>query len=138
MSGLPHLRSVAMVTALFLVSSGASIAASPPAAAADDDAATKASQHAVFGKAGVRQAYESRFNRLSISLKFDVNKIERIAPNWAYVITESLNEPNTVKSTGKGVIENNQEVFILKTEADGMWKAAVFTFNPISQPTPVP
>ena len=90
------------------------------------------SQSAV-GKAAVENAYDKVFGELKFHVKFTVAELVVMAPNWAYVRTNSAGTTNH-HSTGKTTAEANQELFIFKKSGDGKWRIARYSFSPINPP----
>ena len=86
------------------------------------------SQSAV-GKEAVRKAYDAVFDELKFRVKFDIAELVVIAPEWAYVRTNSAGTTDH-HSTGKTTAEANQELFIFKKGDDGQWRIARYSFSP--------
>lgn len=92
------------------------------------------SQSAV-GSAAVRQAYETVFKAIKLSVKFNVAEVVEVAADWVFARTNSAGT-TTVNATGAKNAEANQELFIFKKGTDGSWKIARYSFsstNPIPQ-----
>jgi uncharacterized protein (TIGR02246 family) len=92
------------------------------------------SQSAI-GAAAVRQAYDSVFKAIKLSVKFNVAEVVEIAPDWAFARTNSAGTVK-VNATGAKSAEANQELFIFKKGTDGSWKIARYSFsstNPLTQ-----
>ena len=90
------------------------------------------SQSAV-GKAAVEKAYNAVFQELKFHVKFTIAELVVMAPNWAYVRTNSAGTTDH-HSTGKTSAEANQELFILKKGDDGKWRIARYSFSPTNPP----
>ena len=75
------------------------------------------SQSAV-GKEAVRKAYDAVFAELKFDVKFTIAELVVMAPNWAYVRTNSAGTTGHA-STGKTTAEANQELFIFRKGEDG-------------------
>ena len=90
------------------------------------------SQSAV-GKEAVGKAYDAVFAALKFDVKFTIAELVLMAPNWAYVRTNSAGATRHA-STGKTTAEANQELFILKKSEDGEWRIARYSFSPTDPP----
>jgi uncharacterized protein (TIGR02246 family) len=90
------------------------------------------SQSAV-GKEAVRKAYDAVFAELKFDVKFTVVELVVMAPNWAYVRTNSAGVTGHA-STGKTTAEANQELFIFRKGEDGQWRIARYSFSPTNTP----
>jgi uncharacterized protein (TIGR02246 family) len=91
------------------------------------------SQSAV-GKDAVRKAYDAVFAELKFDVKFMIAELVLMAPNWAYVRTNSAGTTGHA-STGKTTAEANQELFIFKKSEDGEWRIARYSFSPTNPPS---
>ena len=91
------------------------------------------SQSAI-GREAVRKAYDNVFKELKFNVKFDVAELVQLAPEWAYVRTNSAGT-TAHASTGKTTSEANQELFIFKKGDDGKWRIARYSFSPTNPPT---
>jgi len=90
------------------------------------------SQSAI-GKSAVGAAYDKVFEELQFDVKFAVAELVVMAPNWAYVRTNSAGA-TFHRSLGKKLAEANQELFIFKKDDDGKWRIARYSFSPTSPP----
>jgi uncharacterized protein (TIGR02246 family) len=90
------------------------------------------SQSAV-GKQAVRKAYDAVFAELKFDVKFTIAELVVMAPNWAYVRTNSAGVTGHA-STGKTTAEANQELFIFRKGEDGEWRIARYSFSPTNPP----
>ena len=90
------------------------------------------SQSAV-GKDAVRKAYDAVFAELKFDVKFTIAELVLMAPNWAYVRTNSAGTTGHA-STGKTTAEANQELFIFKKGEDGQWRIARYSFSSANPP----
>jgi ketosteroid isomerase-like protein len=90
------------------------------------------SQSAI-GKSAVAAAYDKVFKELQFDVKFTVAELIVIAPNWAYVRTNSAGT-TFHRSIGKKLAEPNQELFIFKKGDDGKWRIARYSFSPTNPP----
>src|ERR1700722_17097178 len=91
------------------------------------------SQSAV-GKERVRKAYGPVFAELKFDVKFTIAELVLMAPDWAYVQTNSVGVTGHA-STGKTTAEANQELFIFKKGEDGEWRIARYSFSPTNPPS---
>ena len=90
------------------------------------------SQSAV-GKSAVATAYDTVFAELQFDVKFSIAELVVMAPNWAYVRTNSAGA-TFHRSLGKKLAEANQELFIFKKGDDGRWRIARYSFSPTNPP----
>ncbi|MBV8575277.1 MAG: SgcJ/EcaC family oxidoreductase [Acetobacteraceae bacterium] len=93
---------------------------------------TPYSQSAV-GKSAVATAYDKVFDELQFDVKFTIAELVVMAPNWAYVRTNSAGT-TFHRSLGKKLAEANQELFIFKKGDDGKWRIARYSFSPTNPP----
>src|SRR6202795_1893416 len=75
----------------------------------------------------VRNAYEAVFNAITLEVNFNVAEIHQIAPDWAIARTNSAGKA-TVRATGEGGPEANQELFVFQ-KIDDAWKIARYGFS---------
>jgi uncharacterized protein (TIGR02246 family) len=90
------------------------------------------SQSAV-GREAVRKAYDAVFAELKFNVKFTIAELVVMAPNWAYVRTNSAGVTGHA-STGKTTAEANQELFIFRKGENGQWRIARYSFSPTNPP----
>jgi uncharacterized protein (TIGR02246 family) len=90
------------------------------------------SQSAV-GREVVRKAYDAVFAELKFNVKFTIAELVVMAPNWAYVRTNSAGVTGHA-STGKTTAEANQELFIFRKGENGQWRIARYSFSPTNPP----
>jgi ketosteroid isomerase-like protein len=81
----------------------------------------------------VREAYDAVFRELKFDVKFSIAELVMMAPNWAYVRTNSAGTTGHA-STGKTTAEANQELFIFRKNGDGEWRIARYSFSPTNPP----
>jgi len=86
------------------------------------------SQSAV-GKSAIATAYDKVFEELQFDVKFTIVDLVVMAPNWAYVRTNSAGT-TFHRSIAKKLAEANQKLFILKKSDDGKWRIAGYSFSP--------
>src|ERR1700735_4954791 len=80
---------------------------------ADDGVFTPPYSQSAVGKEAVRKAYDAVFAELKFDVKFTIAELVLMAPNWAYVRTNSAGVTSHA-STGKTTAEAIQELFIFK------------------------
>jgi uncharacterized protein (TIGR02246 family) len=90
------------------------------------------SQSAV-GKSAVATAYDKVFEELQFDVKFTIAELVVMAPDWAYVRTNSAGT-TFHRSLGEKLAEANQELFIFKKGDDGKWLIARYSFSPTNPP----
>jgi uncharacterized protein (TIGR02246 family) len=90
------------------------------------------SQSAV-GKEAVLKAYDAVFAELKFNVKFAIVELVVMAPNWAFVRTNSAGVTGHA-STGKTTAEANQELFIFRKGEGGEWRIARYSFSPSKPP----
>ena len=84
------------------------------------------------GADAVRKAYDGVFEAITLKVKFVVAEVHQIAPDWAIARTNSAGTV-TVKATGGGGPEANQELFVFQ-KIDGAWKIARYCFSTTNPP----
>ena len=89
-------------------------------------------QHAqsFVGIDNVRKAYDSFFKTMKFNVKFEIQEIVPVAPDWAFARTNSAGT-TIVKERGEGH-EANHDLFIFQ-KVGGEWKIARYcssTTNP--------
>ena len=90
-------------------------------------------QHAqsFVGIANVRKAYESFFAMIRFNVKFTIQEVVPVAPDWAFARTNSA---GTTDVRGRGVgNEANQELFVFQ-KVGGEWKIARYCFSTTNPP----
>lgn len=80
-------------------------------------------------KAAVQKAYDAVFRELKFDVKFTIAELVVMAPDWAYVRTNSAGATRHA-STGKTTAEANQELFLFRKGEDGRWRSARYSFSP--------
>jgi uncharacterized protein (TIGR02246 family) len=85
------------------------------------------------GKAAIRKAYDNVFQELQFSVVFHIAEMVVMAPDWAFVRTNSVGT-TLHHSTGRSTSEANQELFIFHHNDDGQWRIARYSFSPIHPP----
>jgi len=84
------------------------------------------------GADAVRKAYDTVFNTIKLSVKFDVAEVVKVAPEWAFARTNSAGNV-TVNATGAKSAEANQELFVFH-KINGAWKIARYCFSTTNPP----
>jgi uncharacterized protein (TIGR02246 family) len=101
---------------------------------ADDGVFMPPYSQSAVGKERVRKAYDAVFAELKFDVKFTIAELVLMAPDWAYVRTNSAGVTGHA-STGKTTAEANQELFIFKKGEDGEWRIARYSFSPTNPPS---
>ena len=85
-------------------------------------------QHAqsFVGIDNIRKAYDGFFKMIKFNVKFEIQEIVPLAPDWAFARTNSTGI-TIVKERGEGH-EANQELFIFQ-KVGGEWKIARYCFS---------
>ncbi|MCU1313213.1 MAG: hypothetical protein JWM54_970 [Acidobacteriaceae bacterium] len=84
------------------------------------------------GAEAVRKAYQGVFDAITLKVRFHVEEIRGIAPEWAFARTNSAGTV-TVHATGAQSAEANQELFVLQKAGDA-WKIARYCFSTTNPP----
>jgi uncharacterized protein (TIGR02246 family) len=84
------------------------------------------------GAIAVRQAYDTVFKTIKLSVKFNVAEVVQVAPEWAFARTNSAGNV-TVNATGAKSAEANQELFVFPKN-DGAWQIARYCFSTTNPP----
>ena len=77
----------------------------------------------VIGKPALRAAYDKVFQAITLKVKFTVEEVKQLSPDWAFARTHSEGT-QTMKANGKTTAEGNQELFIFHKESNGRWQIA--------------
>lgn len=88
-------------------------------------------QHSLpaVGRGAVRTAYDNVFKAIKLNIRFEIDEVKTLSGTAAYARTRST---GTVKVLGTELPpqpEANQELFLLKKEADGQWRFARYIFS---------
>ena len=91
-------------------------------------------QHSVaqVGRTAVKNAYESVFTTIDLSIKFTIYEIE-IQGNKAWARTSSVGK-TIILAEGVKINEGNNELFIFKKE-NSQWKIHRYLFSTTTPPT---
>jgi uncharacterized protein (TIGR02246 family) len=84
------------------------------------------------GADAVRQAYDTVFRAIKLSVKFNVVEVFQVAPEWTFARTNSAGNV-TINATGGKSAEANQELFVFH-KIDGAWKIARYCFSTTNPP----
>lgn len=90
------------------------------------------SQSAI-GVRAVRTAYDDVFKHIHLHVKFKIDEVVQMAPDWAFVRTNSAGHTTQVPS-GASEAEANQELFVLHKDDDGKWRIARYSFSSTNPP----
>jgi uncharacterized protein (TIGR02246 family) len=82
----------------------------------------------LVGIDALRKAYTAGFQAIQFHVKFQIVEVVEMAPGWAYARTSSAGT-TTNRKTGARSVEANQELFILRKDAEGVWKIARYSFS---------
>lgn len=86
------------------------------------------------GADAVRQAYDSVFRAIQLTVKFHLEEVQPVSTEWAFARTNSAGSL-LVHATGETCAEANQELFILRKVEDD-WKIARYCFSTTNPPVP--
>jgi uncharacterized protein (TIGR02246 family) len=81
----------------------------------------------------VHKAYDAVFTAIKLDIKFSIEEIVEINPDWAFARTNSAGSV-TIKANGAKVDEANQELFLFKKNGSGEWKIARYCFSTTNPP----
>ncbi len=84
------------------------------------------------GLLAVRAAYEAVFHAIQLTVKFEIQEVHQVAPDWAFARTNSAGTVR-IHATGQISAEANQELFVLQKVA-GAWKIARYCFSTTNPP----
>jgi uncharacterized protein (TIGR02246 family) len=84
------------------------------------------------GAEAVRQAYDSVFGAIKLSVKFNIQEVQPVSPEWAFARTNSAGTVLS-RATGESSAEANQELFVLQ-KVEGEWKIARYCFSTTNPP----
>jgi uncharacterized protein (TIGR02246 family) len=83
-----------------------------------------------IGAPAVRRAYAAVFDTIKLNVKFEIEEIRQLAPEWAFARTNSAGMVK-VNETGESAAEGNQELFVFQ-KIHGDWKIARYCFSATS------
>ena len=84
------------------------------------------------GSEAVRQAYESVFGAIRLTVSFEIREVHQTGDEWAFARTNSAGTV-LVHATGESSAEANQELFVMQ-KIDGQWKIARYCFSTTNPP----
>ena len=92
-------------------------------------------QHSLpnVGKNAVRAAYSRVFQAIKLNIKFTIDEILQVSPEWAIARTRSAGFV-TINATGDKGPEANQELFVFQKQESGEWKIARYIFSTPNPP----
>ncbi|WP_180731038.1 SgcJ/EcaC family oxidoreductase [Paraburkholderia sp. PGU19] len=101
-----------------------------------DDAPVVMAQYAppAEGREAVRDAYTHAFSAVRLNVRFSIDEIKPMSPDWAFARTRSTGTIETLTGKHATQPEANQELFILHRGADGIWRVARYSFSTINPP----
>ena len=85
------------------------------------------------GREAIRRAYDGVFGAIDLDVRFTVDEVIQVAPQWAFVRTRS-EAFVTVNATGDKGPEANQELFVFQKQGSGEWKIARYIFSMTNPP----
>lgn len=86
-----------------------------------------------IGADAIRAAYQGVFQLLTFDVELQVEEIVQVAPNWAFVRTNSAGLV-TVHATAARVPDANHELFVFHKSADDEWMIARYCFSTTNPP----
>ena len=92
-------------------------------------------QHSLpnVGQKAVRTAYSHVFQAIKLNIKFTIDEILQVSPEWAIARTRSAGFV-TINATGDKGPEANQELFVFQKQESGEWKIARYIFSTTNPP----
>ena len=84
------------------------------------------------GSEAVRQAYDSVFRALQLTVTFAIREVHKTSEDWAFARTNSAGTV-LVHATGERSAEANQELFVMQ-KIDNQWKIARYCFSTTNPP----
>jgi uncharacterized protein (TIGR02246 family) len=88
-----------------------------------------------IGADSIHAAYAGIFQAITFDTELQIEEIEQVAANWAFVRTSSVGFV-TVHAIGERVPDANHELFVFQKGDDERWKIARYCFsttNPVRQ-----
>jgi len=89
----------------------------------------------MIGADAIQAAYAGLFQAITFETELQIEEIEQVATNWAFVRTSSVGFV-TVHALGERVADANHELFVFQKGDDDRWKIARYCFsttNPLRQ-----
>lgn len=92
-------------------------------------------QHSLpnVGQKAIRAAYSHVFQAIKLNIKFTIDEILQVSPEWAIARTKSAGFV-TINATGDKGPEANQELFVFHKQESGEWKIARYIFSTTNPP----
>ena len=84
------------------------------------------------GATEIRKAYEAVFAAIRLTVKFSIQEVHQVAPEWAFARTNSAGTV-LIHASGQTPAEANQELFVLQ-QVQGAWKIARYCFSTTNPP----
>jgi uncharacterized protein (TIGR02246 family) len=84
------------------------------------------------GADAVRKGYDSVFKAIQLHIKFKLEEVVQVAPEWAFARTNSAGKV-TIHANNALLSEANQELFVFQ-KIGGAWKIARYSFSSIIPP----
>ncbi len=81
------------------------------------------------GRRAIQDAYKGVFNAIKLNIRFQIDEIRVLSPNWAYARTRSTGTAKVLAGERPASPEANHELFLLHREADGQWRFARYIFS---------
>jgi len=85
------------------------------------------------GRDAIRRAYDRVFGAIDLDVRFTVDEVLQVSPQWAFVRTRSEGFV-TVNATGDKGPEANQELFVFEKQDSGEWQIARYIFSTTNPP----
>lgn len=88
---------------------------------------------AMVGVDAIRAGYDGIFQVIDFDTELRVEEVVQVAPNWAFVRTNSKGSVN-LHAIGQAVPDANHELFVFHKGEDGAWKIARYCFSTTNPP----
>jgi ketosteroid isomerase-like protein len=87
-----------------------------------------------IGTSEVRKAYDAVFAVIKLMVRFHIEEVVEMSPEWVFARTNSA---GTTLNHASGVTtsEGNQELFLFRKDRDGKFKIAQYSFSPTKPPS---
>ena len=85
------------------------------------------------GRDAIRRAYDGVFGAIDLDIRFTVDEVIQVSPQWAFARTRSEGFV-TVNATGDKGPEANQELFVFEKRDNDEWKIARYIFSTTNPP----
>ena len=87
-----------------------------------------------IGREAIRAAYKDVFDTIKLNVRFQIDEIHVLSPNWAYARTRSNGTVKVLASEQPAGPEANQELFVLHRKTDGQWRFSRYIFSTTNPP----